>query len=216
MMYKFLHKISNKYASKWLVLFLDICIVIVSLFLAYFIRFNFIIDFDLNLMIAQIPYVALAALISFLSVRSHKGVVRFTGYKDIINIIIGVNILATLLIISTYFSRQYNYSYIFDIPGSIIYIHLLLNILLIIGFKLSIKSLYNAINNDFTATKNILIFGAGNSGMITYDAISNDPQNSYIVIGFIDDNESKVGKKINLLPVYNLDRITSEFVLKHH
>ncbi|MBA6153583.1 polysaccharide biosynthesis protein [Gelidibacter maritimus] len=212
MIYKLLHKISHKYASKWLILALDLLIVAISLFFAYFIRFNFKIEFDLPLMITQIPYVLIAAMISFLAVRSHKGVVRFTGYKDIINIIIGVNILATLLIISTFFSRKFGYSEVFDIPGSIIYIHLLLNILLLIGFKLFIKSLYNAISNDFIATKKILIYGAGNSGMITYQAISNDPQNSYIVMGFIDDNESKVGKKINLLPVYNLERITSDFV----
>ncbi|OBX21681.1 polysaccharide biosynthesis protein [Gelidibacter algens] len=215
MIYKFLHKISQKYASKWLVLLFDLMVVVFTFFLAYFIRFNFQIDFDLNLMIGQVPYMLLAALISFLAVGSHKGVVRFTGYKDIINIIIGANLLATILIISTYFSRKYNYSELFDIPGSIIYIHLLLNVLLLIGFKLSIKSLFNSINNDFGATKKVLIFGAGNSGMITYDAISNDPKNSYTVIGFIDDNESKVGKKINLLPVYSLQKITSELISKN-
>ena len=215
MMYKTLHKISQKYASKWLVLLCDLFIVVVTFFLAYFIRFNFQMEFEFNVMISQIPFVILAALISFLAVRSHKGVVRFTGYKDIINIIIGANILATILIVATFFSRKFNYDELFDIPGSIIYIHLLLNVALIIGFKLFIKSLYNSITNDFVATKKILIFGAGNSGMITYDAISNDPQNSYIVIGFIDDNESKVGKKINLLPVYNLKKITQELVLKN-
>lgn len=216
MIYKLLHKISHKYASKWLVLLFDLLIVIVSLFLAYFIRYNFEIDFGLGIMVSQIPFVLVAAVISFLAVKSHKGVVRFTGYRDIINIIIGVNILATVLIVSTFFSRKYGYSNVYDIPGSIIYIHLLLNILLLIGFKLSVKSFYNAISNDFKATKKVLIFGAGNSGMITYSAISNDPQNSYIVIGFIDDKESKVGKKINLLTVYNLEKITPEFVLKNN
>lgn len=215
MTYKFLHKVSQKYASKWLVLLCDLLIVVFTFFLAYFIRFNFKIDFDFDLMISQIPYVLLAALISFLAVRSHKGVVRFTGYKDIINIIIGANMLATILIISTFFSRKFNYDELFDIPGSIIYIHLLLNVAFIIGFKLFIKSLYNSLTNDYVPTKNVLIFGAGNSGMITYDAISNDPQNSYQVTGFIDDNESKVGKKINLLPVYNLKKITPELVLKN-
>ena len=195
MSYKFLHKISQKYASKWLVLVSDLFIVVIAFFLAYLIRFNFQLEFDFGLMLSQIPFVLIAGIISFLSVRSHKGVVRFTGYKDIINIIIGANILATLLIISTFFSRRFNYNEIFDIPGSIIYIHLLLNVALIIGFKLLIKSLYNSITNDFVPTKNVLIFGAGNSGMITYDAISKDPKNSYRVIGFIDDNESKVGKK---------------------
>ena len=167
MMYKTLHKISQKYASKWLVLLCDLFIVVVTFFLAYFIRFNFQMEFEFNVMISQIPFVILAALISFLAVRSHKGVVRFTGYKDIINIIIGANILATILIVATFFSRKFNYDELFDIPGSIIYIHLLLNVALIIGFKLFIKSLYNSITNDFVATKKILIFGAGNSGIVT-------------------------------------------------
>ncbi|MGC1631710.1 MAG: polysaccharide biosynthesis protein, partial [Gelidibacter sp.] len=186
MMFKLLHKISHKYASKWLVLLSDLFIVVVTFLLAYFIRFNFQIDFDINLVLSQVPYVLLAALISFIAVRSHKGVVRFTGYKDIINIIIGTNILATILIVTTFFSRKFNYDELFDIPGSIIYIHLLLNIAFIIGFKLFIKSIYNTLSNEFVRTKNVLIFGAGNSGMITYDAISNDPQNLYQVIGFVD------------------------------
>lgn len=215
MIYKFLHKISQKYASKWLVLLIDLLIVVFTFFLAYLIRFNFKIEFDINLMMAQVPYMLLAALISFLTVGSHTGVVRYTGFKDIINIVIGANILATILIISTFFSRKFNYGELFDIPGSIIYIHLLLNIMFLIGFKLSIKSFYNALSNNFGITKKVLIFGAGNSGMITYDAISNDPKNSYIVIGFIDDNESKVGKTINMLPVYSLQKITSELILKN-
>lgn len=67
---------------------------------------------------------------------------------------------------------------------------------------------------DFKTQKRILIFGAGSSGMITYDAITNDPKNSHIVVGFIDDNESKIGKKINTLSVYSMDKITPQFVEK--
>lgn len=215
MINKILHNLSQKYASKWLVLFIDLLIVGFTFFLAYFIRYNFQFEFEFSEMLLQVPFVLAAAFVSFLAVGSHKGVVRFTGYKDVINIIIGANIMATLLIISTFFSRKYNYNEIFDIPGSIIYIHLLLNIFLIIAFKLFIKSMYSTLTNDFIATKKVLIFGAGNYGMITYDAISNDPKNSYIVTGFIDDNEGKVGKKIDLLPVYNLKSITSELVAKH-
>ena len=210
-----LHKISKKYASKWMVLVFDLCIVIFTFFLAYLIRFNFKIDFDTFLMLNQVPYVILAAIISFIIVGSHKGVVRYTGYKDVINIIVGANILATILIISTFICRKYNLGEFLNISGSIIYIHLLLNILFLIGSKLFIKSLYNNLMQDFKSTTNILIFGAGNSGMITYDAISNDPKNSYEIIGFIDDNDSKVGKKINMLYVYSLDKITSEFINKH-
>ena len=215
MVNKLLNNVSQKYASKWLILFLDLMIVVFTYFIAYLIRYNFQITFDVASLINEIPFVFIGALISFLLVGSHKGVVRFTGFKDVVNIIIGTNILATLLIITTFISRHFHLESYYNIPGSIIYIHLLLNILFLIGFKLFIKSLYNNLTQDFKSSKNILIFGAGSSGMITYDAINNDQASQIEVVGFIDDNEQKIGKKINLLNVYSFEKITPSFIEKN-
>ncbi|WP_431157696.1 polysaccharide biosynthesis protein [Winogradskyella poriferorum] len=208
-----LNRISKKYASKWLVLLFDVIVVISTFFLAYLIRFNFKLDFSLKDFLEQIPYIAFVAIVSFVSVGSYKGVVRFTGFKDIVNIIIGANILATILIIATFISRKISViDSIFNISGSVIYIHLLLNILFLIGSKLFIKSAYNYINQDLKTISNVLIFGAGNSGMLTYDAIVNDTKNSMQVVGFIDDDERKIGKKINLIKVFRLSEIDSRYI----
>ena len=216
MLVEFLNKISEKYASKWLVLLFDIAIVVATFFMAYLIRFNFEIDFDFTTLLRQVPYVMIVAAISLIAVGTYKGVVRFTGFKDIVNIIIGANILATILICCTFFSRKFiNEDSIFNISGSIIYIHLLLNILFLIGAKLFIKSLYNHITQDFQSISNVLIFGAGNSGMLTYDAIQNDTKNGFEVVGFIDDDERKIGKKINLLKVYSIESIDEDFIKKN-
>ncbi|MBU2938633.1 polysaccharide biosynthesis protein [Lacinutrix sp. C3R15] len=210
-----LRKLTEKYASKWLVLLFDSCIVIFTFFIAYIIRFNFEIDFNFYNFLKQLPFVFVATIISFLIVNSHKGVVRFTGVKDVVNVVIGLNILATILIISTYISRKYNFDSVFDIPGSIIYIHLLLNIFFLIGTKFFIKSMYRSLFHDFDKLKTVLIYGAGNSGMITYDAITNDAKNNIKVFGFLDDKEGKIGKKINMLNVYNPKKIDKEFVEKN-
>ncbi|MEO8933263.1 MAG: nucleoside-diphosphate sugar epimerase/dehydratase [Xanthomarina sp.] len=210
-----LRKLSEQYASKWLVLLFDLCVVIFTFFLAYIIRFNFEIVFDIPVFLKQIPFVAIAAITSFLIVNSHKGVVRFTGIKDVINLIIGINILATILIIFTFLSRKYHFDGVFDIPGSIIYIHLLLNIFFLVGSKFFVKSIYKGIVTNFEEQKSVLIYGAGTSGMITYDAVSNDPKSNIKVVGFIDDNEGKTGKKINLLNVYEPEKITKEFIDKN-
>src|SRR5690554_8053627 len=79
--------------------------VLFTFFLAYIIRYNFEIVFDITDFFKQVPFVIVAAIISFLIVNSHKGVVRFTGAKDVINLIIGINILATLLITATFLSK---------------------------------------------------------------------------------------------------------------
>ncbi|MGJ5643154.1 polysaccharide biosynthesis protein [Formosa sp. S-31] len=212
-------KLSKRYASKWLVLLFDLCLVAITFFFAYLIRFNFELSFDFLKFIKQIPFVLLAAAISFIAVSSHKGVVRFTGVKDVINIIVGINLLATVLIITTHLSREYKYDSLFDIPGSIIYIHLLLNIFFLIGAKFFIRSVYHSIISEHALNKKrdkvILIYGAGNSGNITYDAITNDPKSNIEIFGFIDDNIKKTGKKINQLDVYHPSKITVDFIKKH-
>lgn len=218
MLNNYLNKISQRYASKWLILFLDVCIVVFTFFLAHLIRYNFKIDFDLLVLIKQLPVVALVAAISFVLVGSHKGVVRYTGFRDLVNIIIGVNILATTLLITTFLSRKYELLPILNISGSVIYIHLLLNILFLIGFKFFIKSVYRKITSNEDEKNPIiktLIYGAGDSGMITYDVLNTDTKINHEIIGFIDDNPKKIGKKINLVNVYSFDQISPEFIEKH-
>ena len=189
-----------------------------TFFLAHLIRYNFKIDFDLLIVLKQLPLVAIIATISFLLVGSHKGVVRYTGFRDLVNIIIGVNILATALLITTFLSRKYNLIPVLNISGSVIYIHLLLNILFLIGFKFFIKSIYRKIiateDKENSVIKS-LIYGAGDSGMITLDVLSADTKINHLIIGFIDDNPKKIGKKLNLVNVYSLDQISPEFIKKH-
>ena len=214
-LYSILRKLSERYASKWLVLTFDLAIIAFTFFLAYLIRFNFQLNYDFLMFLKQIPFVLIAALVSFLIVNSHKGVVRFTGFNDVVNLVIGINILATILIVTTFMSRKFQFNNVFDIPGSIIYIHLLLNIFFLIGSKFFVKSIYRSIVTDYEVRSTVLIYGAGDSGMITYNAIINDAKSTAKVFGFIDDNVSKVGKKINLLDVYHPSKITQSFIEKN-
>ena len=62
--------------------------------------------------------------------------------------------------------------------------------------------------------KNILIYGAGESGIITYGALNRDTKNNYEVVGFIDDDIHKINKKINRIKIFSLDKITDDFIEK--
>ncbi|MEZ4796619.1 MAG: nucleoside-diphosphate sugar epimerase/dehydratase [Flavobacteriaceae bacterium] len=215
MIKKLLIKISDKYASKWLVLLFDITIVLFTLVVSHFIRHNFKFDFDLFTIVKQMPFVAIVAAISFLLVGSHKGVVRYTGFRDVVNVVIGANILATILLVSTFIFKKYAIESTLEFSGSIIYIHLLLNFLFLVGARFFIKSVYRSLKSYKEGIKNILIYGAGTSGMITYDALNSDTKSNNNVIGFIDDNPKKIGKKINLVLVHAFDEVTQEMVQKN-
>lgn len=210
-----LTKISHKYASKWLVLLFDVMLVLFTLLVSYFIRYNFRFDFNVVGVFKQMPFVAVIAIISFMLVGSHKSVIRYTGFRDVVNIVIGANILATILLAATFFSRKFQIISILEFSGSIIYIHLLLNFLFLIGAKFFIKSVYHSIIKDSQDIKHVLIYGAGTSGLITYDALTNDTKTNNRVLGFIDDNTDIIDKKINLLPVYSLESITKNLLNKN-
>ena len=67
---------------------------------------------------------------------------------------------------------------------------------------------------DASAISNILIYGAGTSGLLAYEAIKNDKTNHLEIIGFIDDDDRKIGKRIDQLKVYDINEITKETILK--
>jgi len=63
--------------------------------------------------------------------------------------------------------------------------------------------------------KNVLIFGLGPFGLMTYNAIIKDPANLYKVCGFVSDEVSKANTSFENLPVYHLDGIAKDFIVKN-
>ena len=50
------------------------------------------------------------------------------------------------------------------------------------------KAFYEIISSELKDITNVMIYGAGDSGLITYGALNRDTKNNYEVIGFIDDD----------------------------
>jgi FlaA1/EpsC-like NDP-sugar epimerase len=215
MLKKQLLKTVNKYASRWLVLLIDCLLVFQTFFLAYFIRFNFSFNFNTQDFIYQEPLVLLLALVSFLVVGSYKGVVRHTGVKDAFNVMYAVSLLSFLLVVLVLINNWLQIFPSFTIPLSIIVIHYLLNVVVLIASRFVFKIIYNRIMLDFKSNTNILIYGAGDSGFITHSALIKDTKQGFNVVGFIDDNKSKIGKSIDGVMVYSPSILTREFILRN-
>ncbi|WP_456463838.1 polysaccharide biosynthesis protein [Lutibacter sp.] len=214
MLKKGLKKLINKNAPRWLVLIIDIYIVANTFFLAYFIRFNFTLNFDKSALFVQLPYVIMAALVSFLVVGSYKGIIRHTGIKDAIHIFLANMLMLALLSGFVILNRNFNISYKFTIPLSILVIHFLLNTIALITSRYLFKEIYSYLISDIKSNKRILIYGAGDAGLLTYSVLREDKENDIQVVGFIDDDNKKKGRQINGLKVYELKSITSKFVFE--
>ena len=142
MIKKFFINSLNRYASKWLVLLIDLILVAISFFFAHFIRFNVSLDFNLSNSTKQIPYVLFFAAISFLTVGSYKGIVRHTGLKDAFNIFIATSFLGVLTFFAVTFAVIFNLDEFFLIPSSIIIIHYLVTTFVLILSRFIFKAFY--------------------------------------------------------------------------
>ena len=214
-MKNFFLKTLNKYASKWLVLFIDLFLVFVSFFIAYFIRFNISFNFNFSTLLAQIPFVIVFSLISFLIVGSYKGIIRHTGVRDAFNVFIATSLVGVLISFAVTFNVFFRVLESFYIPKSIIAIHYLVTTVVLILSRFIFKAFFEVLSTDLDIVHNVLIYGAGDSGIIAFNALNRDKKNNYDVIGFLDDNKNKTGKKIDRVKIYKPSVITKEFIEKN-
>mgnify|MGYP003646964214 FL=1 len=203
---------SQKYASKWLVLAIDLSIVMVTFFLAYFIRFNFSLNFDTNQFLIQFPCLLLIATASFLMVGSFKSVIRHTGFTDVINLSKSVALMSFLTVLVVITNRVSGYMPACTIPLPIIVIHGLLSFIALSASRLLFKTLYRYAKCRLMSSKRILIYGAGDSGIVTYNALMSNVKTRFEVLGFIDDNIVKTGKIINGVPILTRNKVTALYI----
>jgi len=217
MLRKKLQKLLDTHASKWLVLVIDIGLALVSFIGAYFIRFNATFDFDTSRLKVQLPIVLVVSIISFLVAGSYKGIIRHTGIRDAFNVFVATTLIVVSLVVLVALNAILSLPKFFTIPISIIIIYFFVVTFLLIMSRFVYKSFFEILNTHHDSNKNVLIYGAGDSGIITYSALQRETKSSYYIVkGFIDDDKSKVGKQIDRVKIYDIEHINERFVEKNN
>ncbi|MDP5230422.1 MAG: polysaccharide biosynthesis protein, partial [Cellulophaga sp.] len=215
MIKNYLTNTASRFASKWLVLCIDVVIVSLSFILSYFILFNLTLNFDVEKLFMQLPAVALIAFIAFLIIGSYKGVVRHTGVRDVYNIFNAICLFSIITILLVVVNRKYAIIDTFTVPLTIIIIHSLLSFIGLTSSRYIFKALYNSlILSGNYSSKNVLIYGAGSSGILTQSALTNSTTSRVKVIGYVDKDIQKVGKHINGVKVYGPEVLNEKFILQ--
>lgn len=211
MLRKLLSNYNDKFLSRWVVLAFDIFMVAIAFVIATLLRHNFdflvIEPFDLQ---SQTLIASMAYFIGFLLTQSYAGIIRHTGVSDAVRLVEGAMIASGgILFISAYFSWfQPEYHGVFNFSRSIVIIHFLLVLFFLIGSRFFIKGIYlTAVKRARMNNRNIVIFGAGASGMITRNALLSDPISNVHVVAFMDENPSKMKKSLEGIPVLSPDKV---------
>lgn len=192
---------------RWSILIIDLIICAFSLTLAFFLRFNFkdIPPEDLKNLPYDYAILLSIRAISFIISKTYKGVVRYTGSRDSMRILAVVILGSVLMFVAnaiTYFTIGY-----FIIPSAIIIIDALVTLFIMISSRLAVKAIYFESRNPERSKINVLIYGAGEGGIITKRTLDRDAAIKYKVVGFIDDDENKKGRSLEGAFVYPFSEI---------
>ncbi len=202
---------------RWAIFILDLGIVFFSVVMAYMLRFNFSIpDSEIPLIKYALPVILIVRTISFFIGKPYAAYIRYTSVDDAKKIIVFA--FSSSIIISLTNVLSYKIDEIFIIPFSIIILEFLLTTFLMIGSRTFFKMAYDGYRNPSEGKTPILIFGAGEAGMIAKRAIDKDVKSSFNVIGFIDDDKQKAKRRLENKPIFHskeLEKILNDKNISH-
>jgi FlaA1/EpsC-like NDP-sugar epimerase len=196
---------------RWVIIVIDLGLAAFALGFAYLIRFDLKADFGLvqkewMILSKSIWFYFLVKFLVFYIYKIHKGLIRYTSTEDLKRIFLAILNCSFIFLIAGYFRYKFLDGY-FLFPMSVLILEFLAGFAFTIGCRFIIKLLYLERTKSKAEQENVLIYGAGVSGIITKRTIENDPRNNQKVIGFIDDNSKLVATRIEGIKVFGTDTI---------
>ncbi|MDO9511967.1 MAG: nucleoside-diphosphate sugar epimerase/dehydratase [Bacteroidales bacterium] len=187
---------------RWALLLIDLAITGLAIPSAFLLRFNFDIPAkELDPMPGIIFILISARFVSFLIARVHAGMMRYTSTHDAGRIALTNFVVSLLLGISNLITWQY--AGIFYFPFSILIMEFLLTTVGMIFIRLLVKTAYLEFSGKERQKMNVIIFGAGQAGMITKSSLERDAGIRYKTLAFVDDDSKKAGKKMDGVTVHH-------------
>ena len=188
-----------KIVPRWVIFILDLGAGMIALFTALIVKSN--------LLLTAIPWEgAFGLLVSsflinilvFLSIKTYRGIVRFTGLQDALRVMTTVVLSSLLIIIQFYLNNSFNSNN--PAFNTMVVMYAVFFFLFLLGYRVLVKYGFNILRNLDKTKKNVVIYGAGQTGQATKRVLENE-NIGFSLIAFIDDDKRKDNKRIDGVPV---------------
>jgi FlaA1/EpsC-like NDP-sugar epimerase len=202
------------YANFFIVLAIDIILVACAWYFSHLLRFNFNMPPDHFAVMARlVPIVLLIKILTFYMFDLYRGMWRYTSLNDLINMIKAASVSSLLIVALVLFTHGFS-----GFSRATFIIDWILTIFFIAGYRVGIRLFFWIGGRDRSVRntrfglfklgrvtgrggKRLLIIGAGDCGEKILREIEDNASLRYNVVGFVDDDEIKVGKQIHGIPV---------------
>ncbi len=184
---------SIKILPRWIVILIDSSIILFSICLAFFLRFNLAVDsipsdqlFKGGLLFFSF------CLFAIILNKTYSGIIRYTTIEDGVRILYTTTFGSALAGLANYLNF-YLYGSVL-LPVSVLIIGYFTATLFLFFYRLAVKYVFSFASNIKYGRLNAVIFGASQLGILTKHIIDNDPHSNMKVVAYIDDDIRKVGK----------------------
>lgn len=195
---------------RWIIVVIDLAVYAVAALVAYLLRLNFDLEalYEFNFLRGIVIFTT-AGLMSSLITRSFAGIIRYTGVQDTLRVL-----YASLLALGI--SLAINYLSENSFPNSIASIAFFVSLVVLTSYRLLVKELFSFYRTIPQKRKKVIIFGAGQSGMITKQLLDNDTSSNVKVIGFLEDNQRKIGNIMGGVKIYSARQDFEKVIIKNN
>jgi FlaA1/EpsC-like NDP-sugar epimerase len=197
---------------RWIIFILDILLCFIALSLAYLIRFDFsnpqhyILIQEWEVLKPALPFYLIIRGLTFYFGRTYAGIIRYTSTQDAKRIFIVV-ILGSIIFAALSVVRYFWLDGFFFLPISILVVEFIMTFSLLMAMRVAVKLIYLEQQKSRGATQNVIIYGAGEMGLVTKRTLERDTNTLYNIIGFVDDSKRLQGKFIEGTPVKNVEHL---------
>lgn len=199
------------YKKQILLVVLDFALVAFSYYLSYRLRFDrseFVTFF--HAFLQSLPAIIACKLVVFFVMGVYRGIWGCMSSNDVF-VYLKASSLATIfsVVIVTYIYRFHGFS------KGVFVIDWLLTTGLLLGTRGSFRIFQDAIKRKALCGPGVFIYGAGRGGEILLREFLNNKRLGMKPLGFIDDDEMKIGKKLLGYPVLGKFEDMGDLALKH-
>ena len=191
----------------------DACLVVVSYFLSYLLRFEGQIPLhEWEKFNATVLWILIFKLFLFMSFGLYRGMWRYTSFVDLFNVLKATTASSIVIVLAVLFIYRF-----VGFPRSVFILDWILTSVFVSGIRVTVRLLlaekekglpplrnmirFGSNVKPLRLRKNLLIIGAGDAGEKILREIRDNPRLNYKVVGFLDDNPNKRGMKIHGVPV---------------
>lgn len=196
-----------------LLLLIDIIMVIISYYLALWLRFDGVIQPKYyNLFIKYVLVLVLIKVLIFIVFKLYRSLWEYASIEEMMNICIAVFAANTAAV--TYLVLLESH-----LPRSVYVMAGLFDLIFIGGVRFTYRALRRFKNKNFLIrspkAKNVIVVGAGDAGALIVKELKSHLELNYNVTGIIDDDISKKGQRLNGTPVLGCVKCIKDMVERY-